>query len=77
VFAGKKILKTTKFLDQRKEDLEKYLKTVQQLVQSIPPVEIVQFLDFDKYDAVFLLQKLAKDLQDPLSNRSAFTIFEV
>lgn len=75
---GKKVLKNNKFLGQRQLDLEKYLQTVGQLCKLQIPTDLVEFLDFHKYDVVFLLQKLALDLGEvKLSNTWTFTILEV
>lgn len=76
---GKKIIKNSKFLEQRQKDLEKYIQTVTSIVQlSIVPLELVQFLDFHKYDVNFSLQMMALELSRKQSDKKAtFTIFEV
>lgn len=77
---GKKILKNSKFLEQRRADLEKYLQTVTTIVKQLPviPFELVQFLDFHKYDISFLLQKMAKELNRMQGDKvGSFTILEV
>lgn len=51
--------KNTNFLRQRQEALEKYLQTVAHFLQIQMPLEFVEFLDFHRYDIVFLLQHLA------------------
>lgn len=51
-----------KFIEQRREDLQKYLQTVAHILQKHMPSEFVQFLDFHKYDVIFLLQSLALDV---------------
>lgn len=74
----KKIIKDAKFLDQRRNDLEKYLQTVTATVQQLPVLDLVQFFDFHKYDVVFLLQNMALDLSRRENDKSAtFTILEV
>lgn len=74
----KKIIKDAKFLDQRRNDLEKYLQTVTATVQQLPVLDLVQFFDFHKYDIVFLLQNMALDLSRRENDKSAtFTILEV
>ena len=75
---GKKMIKNSKFLEQRRQDLEKYLQKVMTFVQQVTPLELVEFLDFHKYDIVFLLQKMAVDLSLKQGSKSAtFTILEV
>lgn len=76
---GKKMIKNSKFLEQRRQDLEKYLQTVMNFVQQlVTPLQLVEFLDFHKYDTVFLLQKMALDLSRKQDNKySTFTILEV
>lgn len=77
---GKKILKDSKFLEQRRLDLEKYLQTVTSIVQQLPvmPLKLVEFLDFHQFDVVFMLQKMALDLSRKSDEKSAtFTILEV
>lgn len=75
----KKMIKNSRFLEQRRHDLEKYLQTVMTFVQQlVTPLELVEFLDFHKYDIVFLLQKMALDLSRKQGDKSAkFTILEV
>lgn len=76
---GKKMIKTIKFLEQRQQDLEKYLQTVTSIIQqSTMPLDLVQFLDFHKYDVVFLLQKMALDMsRNQFDKKATFTILEV
>jgi PX domain len=77
---GKKIIKNEKFLEQRRQGLEKYLSAVLLAVQLMPsiPLEMIQFLDLDKYDIVFLLQRMALDLSHKQGDKAAcFTILEV
>lgn len=76
-----KILKSAEFLDKRRVDLEKYLQTVTSTVQQLPvvPLELVQFLDFHRYDVLCILQNMALDLSWKLSEEKAgkFSILEV
>lgn len=76
---GKKLLKNGKFLEQRRQDLEKYLQTIITIVQQlVTPLQLVEFLDLNKYDIVFLLQKMAIELSWKQGDKSAtFTILEV
>lgn len=77
---GKKIIKNSKFLEQRRIDLEKYLRVVTSTVQQLPvmPLELVQFLDFHRYDVLCLLQNMALDLSwKPEQKAGKFTILEV
>lgn len=48
---GKKVIGNTnaKFIEQRREDLQKYLQTVGFMLQKTMPQEFVNFLDFQKY----------------------------
>lgn len=75
---GKKVLKNSKFLEQRQHDLEVYLQTMGQLCKLQIPTVLVEFLDLHKYDVVFLLQKLALHLAHVSQATSwTFTILEV
>lgn len=60
----KKVIGNTnsKFIEQRREDLQKYLQTIAHMMQKHMPIEFVEFLDFHKYDVIFLLQNLALDV---------------
>jgi len=76
--------KSPNFLEKRRNDLEKYLKDVFIFLKLTMPIEFVEFLDFHKYDIIFLLQNLAKKLflynnENFLLNRKHynFSIFEV
>lgn len=53
---------SAKFIEQRRDDLQKYLQTIAHMMQKHMPVELVQFLDFHKYDVIFVLQHLALDI---------------
>ncbi|CRL08128.1 CLUMA_CG020988, isoform A [Clunio marinus] len=59
---GKKLVKNLQLFQQRKTELEKYLQAIAQIAQLNFPLEFVEFLDFQKYDVIFLLQRLAKDI---------------
>lgn len=76
---GKKIIKNSKFLEQRRLDLESYLQTVSHIVQHQIPLDFVEFLEFHRYDVVFLLQKLAMKLSRIVNDTKqfTFTILEV
>lgn len=60
----KKVIGNTssKFIEQRREELQKYLQTIAHMMQKHMPIEFVEFLDFHKYDVIFLLQNLALDV---------------
>ncbi|KAG5667802.1 hypothetical protein PVAND_015771 [Polypedilum vanderplanki] len=60
----KKVIGNTnmKFIEQRREDLQKYLQTIAHMMQKHMPLEFVEFLDFHKYDVIFVLQHLALDI---------------
>lgn len=60
----KKVIGNTnaKFIEQRREDLQKYLQTIAHMMQKHMPIEFVEFLDFHKYDVIFVLQNLALDV---------------
>ena len=80
-FPGKKVIKSSEFLEKRREHLEKYLQAVAVSCRKSMPLDFVEFLDLDKYDVVFLLQKLAAQLSQRInsSNRlkRKFTVLEV
>lgn len=54
--------KTPKFVEQRREALNEYLKNVFNYLKLTMPTEFAHFLDFQMYDIYFLLQDLAKKL---------------
>lgn len=54
--------KTPKFVEQRREALDQYLKSVFNYLKQTMPYEFAHFLDFHLYDIFFLLQDLAKKL---------------
>ncbi|XP_045454594.1 nischarin [Melitaea cinxia] len=54
--------KTPKFVEQRREALNEYLKNVFKYLLLTMPPEFAHFLDFHLYDIFFLLQDLAKKL---------------
>ncbi|KAG7309134.1 hypothetical protein JYU34_005056 [Plutella xylostella] len=54
--------KTPKFVEQRREALNEYLKNVFNYLRLAMPYEFAHFLDFHLYDIFFLLQELAKKL---------------
>lgn len=54
--------KTPKFVEQRREALNEYLKNVYNYLRLTMPTEFAHFLDFHLYDIFFLLQDLAKTL---------------
>ncbi|XP_045779265.1 nischarin [Maniola jurtina] len=54
--------KTPKFVEQRREALNEYLKNVFNYLKLTMPKEFAHFLDFQMYDIYFLLQDLAKKL---------------
>lgn len=52
----------SKFIEQRREELQKYLQTIAHIMQKHMPIEFVEFLDLHKYDVIFVLQNLALDV---------------
>lgn len=78
---GKKLIKSKEFLEKRRECLEKYLQAVAVSCRHSMPLDFVEFLELDKYDIVFLLQKLASQLSQRINSstrlKRKFTILEV
>lgn len=54
--------KTPKFIEQRREALNEYLKRVLNYLKLSMPYDFAHFLDFHLYDIFFILQDLAKKL---------------
>lgn len=75
--------KTAKFVEQRREALDVYLKSVFTYLKLSMPTVFAQFLDFHVYDIFFALQVLAKmfflDGDKLLQNNKSykFTPFQV
>lgn len=70
------------FIEKRRVELEKYLHNVYQLLQSEMPRELVEFLHFDEYDRIFLLQKMAHQFATHIDHiaetrRYAFSMLEM
>ncbi|XP_054741183.1 nischarin [Anastrepha obliqua] len=61
--------KNPAFLEQRREQLEKYLQELLVFFRIQLPRVLAEFLDFNKYDIIYLLQDLAK-----LFNESGSTL---
>lgn len=76
---GKKIIKSREFLEKRREQLEVWLNNTFRTFQHSLPYQLVEFLDFQKYDLNFLLQAKALTLSQTTNrNKDAtFTILEV
>ena len=47
------------FIEKRRAELEKYLQNVYDLLKADMPREFSEFLHFDEYNRIFLLQKMA------------------
>lgn len=58
---GKKVIgnKSKSFIKKRQQELEKYIQDVFTFFKITMPKELVEFLDFHKYDIVFILHNLA------------------
>lgn len=63
ILPGKKILgnKNPNFIERRRVGLEIYLQTVMSFLQKSMPDELFDFLEFDKYDVILIVKKLAVD----------------
>lgn len=63
ILPGKKIIgnKEPKFIERRRVGLEIYLQTVLSFLQKSMPEELFNFLEFDKYDVILIVKKLAAD----------------
>ncbi|XP_018793554.1 PREDICTED: nischarin [Bactrocera latifrons] len=68
--------KNPAFLEQRREQLEKYVQELLVFFRIQLPRVLAEFLDFNKYDIVYLLQDLAKLFNESgstlLSSKKAF-----
>lgn len=70
------------FIEKRRVELEKYLQNAYEALRSQMPREFVQFLHFDEYDRIFLLQKMAYQFATHIvhitdTKRYAFSMLEV
>lgn len=70
------------FIEKRRQELEKYLQNVFEFLKTTMPREFVEFLHFDEYDAVFLLQKMAKQFATHMdtiaeNKRYSFSMLEM
>lgn len=78
ILPGKKIIgnKVPDFIERRRVGLEIYLQTVLSFLQKSMPCELFDFLEFDKYDVILIVKKLAADFYQNgdlyLSNDSGF-----
>lgn len=63
ILPGKKIIgnKEPNFVERRRVGLEIYLQTVMSFLQKSMPGELFDFLEFDKYDVILIVKKLAAD----------------
>lgn len=61
ILPGKKIIgnKEPNFIERRRVGLEIYLQTVLSFLQKSMPEELLTFLEFDKYDVILIVKKLA------------------
>ncbi|XP_025193879.1 nischarin [Melanaphis sacchari] len=78
ILPGKKIIgnKEPNFIEKRRVGLEIYLQTVLSFLQKSMPEELLEFLEFDKYDVILIVKKLAADFfqngDDYLLNDNGF-----
>lgn len=78
ILPGKKIIgnKEPNFIEKRRVGLEIYLQTVLSFLQKSMPEELLEFLEFDKYDVILIVKKLAVDFfqngDDYLLNNNGF-----
>ncbi|XP_060842251.1 nischarin [Rhopalosiphum padi] len=78
ILPGKKIIgnKEPNFIEKRRVGLEIYLQTVLSFLQKSMPDELLEFLEFDKYDVILIVKKLALDFfqngDDYLLNDNGF-----
>lgn len=63
ILPGKKIIgnKEPNFIERRRVGLEIYLQTVLSFLQKSMPEELFAFLEFDKYDVILIVKKLAAE----------------
>ncbi|KAL4098385.1 hypothetical protein QTP88_023009 [Uroleucon formosanum] len=61
ILPGKKIIgnKEPNFIERRRVGLEIYLQTVLSFLQKSMPEELLEFLEFHKYDVILIVKKLA------------------
>ncbi|KAL5241514.1 hypothetical protein ACI65C_008924 [Semiaphis heraclei] len=78
ILPGKKIIgnKDPNFIEIRRVGLEIYLQTVLSFLQKSMPEELLEFLEFHKYDVILIVKKLAveffKNGDDYLLNDNGF-----
>ncbi|XP_050442567.1 nischarin [Adelges cooleyi] len=63
ILPGKKIIgnKEPDFIERRRIGLEIYLQTILSFLQKSMPEELFDFLEFDKYDVMLIVKKLATE----------------
>lgn len=78
ILPGKKIIgnKEPNFIERRRVGLEIYLQTILSFLQKSMPEELLEFLEFDKYDVILIVKKLAIEFfqngDDYLLNDNSF-----
>jgi len=78
ILPGKKIIgnKEPNFIERRRVGLEIYLQTVLSFLQKSMPEELLEFLEFHKYDVILIVKKLAVEFfqngDDYLLNDNGF-----